>query len=174
VASVRGLLPAALATPLVLGLLLAGCGSSSGTPSGPTKAQYVAKADAICKAAGEKTAPLISKLEAGGAALLSASPAAARQLSTVVGGLHEDGSSALAQLRALKQPTGEKTAIESFLSPLSNVVSATGQAASSLGSGQGSAALGLLAEVQAEAQKATKAADAYGVQPCGSVVSAVG
>ncbi len=169
----RRFLSGGLAAPLLVGLLLAGCGSSS-KPSGPTKAQYVTKADAICKAAGEKTAPLISKLEAGGAALASGSPAAARELATVVGGLHEYGASALTQLRALKQPKGEKTAVESFLSPLSNVVSAAGQAASSLSSGQGSAALGLLADVQSEAQKATKAADAYGVAPCGSVVAAIG
>jgi hypothetical protein len=156
-------------------LALAGCGSSgSSASSGPTKAQYVAKADAICKAAGEKTAPLISKLVAGGAGLASGSASAAHELAPVVGKVHEYAAASLTQLRALERPKGEASAIEKFLSPLSNVVGAAGQAASSLSSGQGSAALGLLAQVQTEAQQATKAASAYGVAPCASVVAALG
>ena len=157
-------------------LVLAGCGSSNSSSSsnGPTKAQFVSKADAICKAAGEKTAPLVSKLLAGGAGLASGSATAARELAPIVAKLHEYAAASLAQLQALKRPKGEASAIQTFLSPLSNVVGAAGQAASSLGSGQGSAALGLLAQVQTEAQQATKAASAYGVAPCGSVLAAIG
>ncbi len=169
--SPRGLLVCGV---FALALALAACGSSKPKASGPTKAEYITKANAICKAAGEKTAPLISKLEAGGAALASGSPAAARELASVVAKVHEYGVASLSQLRSLKQPKGEAAAIERFLSPLSNVVAAAGQAASSLGSGQASAALGLLAHVETEAQAATKAADSYGVTPCGSVVAVVG
>ena len=154
-------------------LLLVGCGSSSSS-SGPTKAQYVAKADAICSAAGAKTAPLISKLVAGGASLASGSASGARELAPVLAKLHDEAAASLAQLRALKQPKGEAAKIESYLSPLTNVVAAAGQAAASLRAGQAAPALGLLGQVQSDAQQATSAAQAYGVAPCGSVLSALG
>jgi hypothetical protein len=164
------LAPAALL--LVALAVLAGCGSSSS--SAPTKAEYVAKADAICKAAGEKTAPLVTKLESSAGAIASGSATVAREVAPVLVKLHEVGASSLSQLRALKEPTGEKAAIEKYLSPLTNVVAAAGQAASSLGAGQPSAAFGLLAQVESDAQQATSAAGAYGVAPCGSVVAAIG
>ena len=88
--------------------------------------------------------------------------------------LHDTAAGSLAQLRALSRPKGENTKIEGFLSPLTDVVEAAGQAASSLDAGQASAALGLLAQVQSDAQQATSAAQAYGVAPCGSVLSALG
>lgn len=169
VANPRGI---ALLGVLVSLVLVAGCGSSS--KSGPTKKEFVASADAICTAAAKVTAPLIAKLEASGAALATGSAKAARELAPVLAKLHEEGASSLARLRALKRPAGEKAAIERFLSPLTDVVSAAGQAASSVAAGQGSAAIGLLAQVESDAQQATSAASSYGVAPCGSVVSAIG
>lgn len=157
---------------IVLVLVVTGCGSSSN--SGPTKAQYVAKVDAICKSAGSKTAPLVSKVVAGGASLASGSARAAHELAPVLQQLHATGAASIAQLRALKQPIGESSKIEGFLSPLTNVVAAVGQAASSLSAGQPSGALGLLAQVESDAQQTMSAAQAYGVAACGSVLSALG
>lgn len=165
----------ALCGAAALSLLASACGSSSSSKSGaPTKAQYVAKADAICKAAGEKTAPLIAKLESSGASLASGSAKAARELAPVVEQLHTDAAASLSQLRGLQRPDGQHAATESFLSPLTDVVGAAAQAGSSLSAGQGAAALGLLAQVQTDAQQASSAARAYGVGPCGSVVAAIG
>lgn len=152
--------------------VLAGCGSSSN--SGVTKAQYVAKADAICKAAAAQTGPIVGRIIAAGPALASANAKTAKEIAPLVGRLHEQAASSLAQLRALKEPNADHSGIERFLSPLTNVVGAVGQAASTLRAGQGSAALGLLAQVQPEAQQAASAAQAYGVGPCGSVLSALG
>src|SRR5208283_948947 len=126
---------------LACALLLAACGGSSS--SGPTKAEYIAKVDAICKTTSEKTAPLIKQLEGAATGIVAGNPARAREAAPVVERLEQYGSSALAQVRALPQPHGEKAAIERFLSPLTNVVSAAGQAASSLHSGQAGGALGL-------------------------------
>ena len=166
----------ALCGALALTLLAAGCGSSkkSSSSSATTKAQYVARAEAICRAVGQKTGPLIAKLESAGPSLLSGGAQSARELAPVVEDLHADAASSLSELRALKRPKGLDEGVESFLSPLSNVVGAAAQAASSLSSGQGSAAIGLLAQVQAEAQRATKAADAVGLAPCGGVLAALG
>lgn len=165
---------AALALTLALALVGCGGGGSHNSSSAPTKAQYTAKADAICKSAAAITAPLIAKLESSGPALATGSASVARELAPIVSKLHEVGSSSLAKLRALKPPAGQAGAVEEFLSPLTNVVGAAGQAASSLSSGQGAAALGLLAQVETDAQQATSAARAYGVAPCGSVVAAIG
>lgn len=160
---------------LLAGALLASCGGSSkSSSSAPTKAQYVAKADAICEAVGRKTAPLLSKLEASGPALLAGSATAAHEAAPLLRELHSEASASLSQLRALRAPKGDGAAIERFLSPLTNVVAAAGQAASSVSAGNASSALGLLAQVETDAQRANSAARAYGVAPCGSVVSAIG
>lgn len=158
----------------VSGLLaLAGCGGSSG----PSKAQYVAKADAICTTAHTQTAPLIQQVAAAGASLASGGAGAAsgaRRLASVVQRLHDVAAAGLAQLRALRQPSGDHAAIERFLTPLASVVDAIGQAATALGSGQAPQALALLQQVAPVAQQVASAAQAYGLTQCGSVVSALG
>ncbi|MFI4985493.1 MAG: hypothetical protein ACHP93_04140 [Solirubrobacterales bacterium] len=164
-----------LARPITAGavgglLVLAGCGGSSG----PSKAQYVAKADAICTTAHTQTAPLIQQVTAAGASLASGGAPSARRLATVVRRLHDVAASGLARLRALRQPSGDHAAIERFLAPLASVVDAIGQAATALGSGQAPQALGLLQQVQPVAQQVTSAAQTYGLQQCGSVLSALG
>jgi hypothetical protein len=151
---------------------LGACGS--GSSSGPTKKQYVAKADAICNAAAAKTAPLISRVAAAGPALASGSPKTAREIAPALKQVYEEGAASLAELQALKQPDGDKKAIEGFVSPLTNVVAADSQAYSSLSAGQAAAALGLLAKVQADAQRVTSAAQAFGVAPCGRVGELIG
>jgi Tfp pilus assembly protein PilP len=155
----------------VSGLLaLSGCGGSSA----PSKSQYVAKADAICSVAHNKTAPLIGQVIAAGASLASGNAKSARQLAPVVQRLHAAAAAALAQLQALRQPSGEHAAIERFLTPLASIVEAIGKATTAMSSGQAPQALGLLAQVQPVTQQATSAAQAYGVPQCGTVVSALG
>lgn len=150
-------------------LALAGCGSS-----GPSKSHYTSEADAICKSAQAQTAPLIKQIAAEGASLVSGGAASARRLATAVERLRTIAASDLAQLQALKQPSGDHAAIERFLTPLASVVGTIGQAASTLSAGQGPQALGLLEQVQPVAQQVTSAAQAYGVQPCGSILAALG
>ena len=166
----------ALALALVGAIALAGCGGSShsSTSSAPTKAQYLQQIDAICSAVAAKTEPLVHQLTAAAPSLASGSPQAARQVAPLVEKLHQYGATSLAQLRALKAPAGEQKAVEAFLSPLTNVIAAAGQAASSLSAGQVGPAVGLLSEVESNAQQATTAARAYGAPPCGAVVSALG
>jgi hypothetical protein len=163
------------ATPItaiaVSGLLaVASCGGGGG----PGKAQYIAKADAICQGAQTRTAPLIEQITAAGASLVSGGASSARRLATVVQRLQAVAARSLAQLRALRQPSGDRTAIERFLTPLASVVDAIGQAATALRSGQAPQALTLLLQVPPVAQEVTSAAQAYGLRQCGSVVSALG
>lgn len=153
-------------------LALASCGSS-----GPTKSQYVAKANAICASARTQTTPLIRQLTAAAVGL--ASPGAnaarsARQMASAVGRLQSVSARELSQLRKLQQPSGDHAAIERFLTPLAGLVDAIGRAGAALRGGQPQRALAQLAEVQPTSQQVTRAANAYGMRQCGSVLTALG
>jgi hypothetical protein len=169
--SVRGVSRASVIAAATAGglLILTGCGGSGG----PSKSQYIAKADAVCATAHTQTAPLIGQVAAAGASLASGAAGAARRLAAAVQRLHEVAAGGLAQLRALRQPSGDHAAIERFLTPLASVVDAIGQAATVLGSGQAPQALGLLQQVQPVARQVTSAAQAYGLRECGSLFSAL-
>src|ERR1019366_4917001 len=84
-------------------LVLAGCGGSSG----PSKAQFVAKADAICKTTQAQITPLVNEIAAAGAKLLTGAASATRQVATVVQHLHSVAAGSLAKLRALAQPNAD-------------------------------------------------------------------
>ena len=151
-------------------LALAGCGGSSG----PAKSQFVTKADAICQATQRQATPLIHQITAGGAALVTGGARASRQIAPAVQRLHTVAASGLARLKALAQPSGAKTAIQKFLTPLAKVVDAIDKAAAALSQGQGPQALGLLQQAQPLVQQVTGAATAYGLPQCESILSALG
>jgi hypothetical protein len=148
--------------------VLAGCGGSSG----PTKAQYIEKADAACAAAHTQTAPLIESVLASTAtALRSPSAAGARLLAADVQRLHAIALADLAKLKAVKQPSGEHAAVERFLKPLSSAIETVGQAGAALSSGQGAHGLALLEQLQSTLPQLASAASAYGLKQCESVLS---
>jgi len=153
--------------------LLAGCGSSKKN-SGPTKAQYVASVDAVCSAAKSHTAPLIQQLTSAGTRIATGGPAFARQVAPVVQKLRMEAEASLAKIKMLKRPAGESAAIERLLSPLSSIIAVAGRAEAELKAGQGAQALGLLAQVQPDAEAAAKAAKEYGVAPCGEILNVFG
>ena len=154
-------------------LALAGCGGS-GSSGGVSKSQYVAKADAICTTTAAKTAPLINHIATAGVSLLGGSASTARQVAGVVGQLRTVAAKALAQLRALAQPTGDHAAIQKFLTPLSSVVGTIGTAGTALSNGQAVQALTALQGLQTVAQQLASAAKAYGLHACESVVALSG
>ncbi len=158
------------ATALSSVLALAACGGSSG----PSKSQFVAKSDAICKATQAQTTPLIHQITAGGAALITGGASAARQIAPTVQRLHTVAASGLTKLKALAQPSGDHAAIQKFLTPLASVIDAIGKAATALSQGQGPQALALLQQAQPLAGAVTSAAQAYGLPRCESVISALG
>ena len=157
----------AIAVGVVLGVTL------SGGTSGPTKAQYVVKADAICKTAKTRTTPLIREIAASVASLEGGS-GNVQALATLVDRLHTEAAADLARLRALAQPSGDHAAIERFLQPLTSVVDAMGKAVSALRGGQPLQAVGLLQQMQSTAQQFTSAAQGYGVTQCSQLLSALG
>lgn len=155
--------------PLVAAtMLLAGCGSSA-----PTKAQYTARANSICATTSSKTAPLIVQLAAAVGSLgSSGGESATRQLASALHQLHSAGSSALAKLRALKQPTAGHAAIERFLTSFASVNAGLDQAAKTADAGQPQQALADLKKVGPGLAGMTGAARAYGLTTCENVLAA--
>jgi len=165
----------ALALAALLAFALGGCGSGhSTTTSGPTRAQYVARANAICEAVRAKTTPLISELQSSVAGILTGEKTAETRDATVVAQLHTYASQSLAQLEALPQPAADHAAIERFLTPLEAVVTAIGHAHTSLVTGQAAQAVATVTQIQPTAQAVTSAAHAYGLTECASVLGALG
>jgi hypothetical protein len=166
---------AALAAPaLIVALALAACGgggsSSSSTSSGPTHAQYVASANAICKTARRQTAPLIAKLKSSGAALVTGGGAA---LAASVTHLRDIAATGLAKLRALEPPAADRAQIERVLTPLKRVIGLIGAAAQDLGRNQALNAVALIQQAQPLAARIGSAARALGASQCALVLAAL-
>ena len=158
------------AASAIVGVLgLSGCGGGGG----PGKSAYVDKANAICQTARTETGPLITQVTSLAGSLASGGASTAQRLVGTLSRLHTVAAGYLAQLQRLKQPSGDHTAIERFLTPLGQVVNAIGKAALAVGSGQLPAALGLLEQAAPVAQDATAAAHAYGMRQCETVVAAL-
>jgi hypothetical protein len=161
-------------------LALAACGggggkaSSSKTASGPTKAGFVAKADAICKSAESQIASNAKVILAQAPSVLSGSKGAVTKLASVVAVLHAQAAAGLARLRALPQPAGDGKQIAKFIAPLTTIVDAIATAASGLRKGEGVGALEQIQGEQAVATQVTSAAKAYGLHGCETIFSALG
>jgi hypothetical protein len=173
------LIPAAIVGSV---LAIAACGGggggsssqSSSTSSGPTRSQFIAEANAICKSTAKQTAPLINQIANAGVSLVAGSATSAHQAATVVRRLRTIAASSLAQLRALAQPRGDHAAIQRMLTPLAGVVDTIGTAGDALSHGQAAQALGSLSGLQSVAQQLASAAKAYGLHACESLVSFTG
>ncbi|HYB23497.1 MAG TPA: hypothetical protein VED41_06855 [Solirubrobacteraceae bacterium] len=155
---------------LVLGglCLLAGCGASA-----PSKAQYTAKADAVCQAASAHTAPLIAQLTSAAESLSSGNQSAAQELASLLQQLHALAASTLAKLQALRQPSGGHAAIEQFMTPFATLTGALAQAAAAAHAGEPQQALPELANAAPASQKMTSAAKAYGLTQCETAFAAL-
>jgi hypothetical protein len=165
-----------LAVVVTVGLLaLAGCGGGGHkTPSAPTKAQYISQADALCKAAGAKTGPLIHQIALGAASLVTGGPSAANQIASLLVQLHSEAAGTLAKLQALAQPKGDAKKIEAFLTPLSSIVDAISGAVTALHQGKVTQVVTSLEAAAPLATQVKSAASSYGLTQCESVIPAFG
>lgn len=174
---------AKLLSVVVLGgaLAIGACGGGSSTAgkttsssSGPTKAEYIASAGAICKTTETRITPLVGKLAAVAAQILTGGSAAAAKAVPEVEQLYSIAASGLGKLRGLARPAGDHAAIARFLTPLSAIVDSIGTVSSGLRKGQGTQALAQLQADQALAQQVTVAAKGYGLRQCETIFSALG
>ncbi len=165
--------PGARALVLVLtAAAIAGCGGGSAA-TGPTHKQYVARADAICRAARTQTNELIAKIKALAPKLLLGGTAAAPSAPGLVAQLHHAAAADLARLRALAQPSGDRAAIAKFLHPLSTIVSEMSNAEADLRAGHAIDAAALFSNAIPTAQAVRSAASAYGFKDCPGLLAAL-
>jgi hypothetical protein len=139
-------------------LALAGCGAGS-PRAAPTKAAFIARADAVCS---QETANL-SGLRAR-ERVSSASPDARRQIHQVVG-IQE---AATARLESLSQPAGEATTIARWLT--ARTVAATFELdTAEAPSGEGSAAgSDIRAALRRAMARVRDLSQSYGFRVCGA------
>lgn len=161
----RGALGGALAAALAI----TGCASSA-----PTQAQYVGRANAICRTASARTVPLVRQLTAAAAALSSGQASPAREATGALQGLHTTTSSTLAELRGLQQPTTGSATIKGFLGALETVDAALGRAATAAERGQFRQALAQLQAAAPAAQRTATAAGTYGMTQCATLFAGLG
>jgi hypothetical protein len=168
------IIAAAIVTALVaviVVVLVSGGNSSSSTSSSDSR-QYVARANAICRATGTKTGPLIKRLTTAAESLISsggqsASPQVAREL----GQLYATANDTLAKLRALKPISGGASPIRGFIAPFTIVAAALSKATTAALAGQPQKALLELETVAPSSQLMTSAAKAEGLSACASALA---
>jgi hypothetical protein len=170
--------------------LLAGCGggsskssasstgaTSTGASTGGTlsASEYVAQANAICKATRGQTSALIGRLEAATtAAVTHPSASAAAPLLALVTDLHDSAGATVARLQALKGPAATSQKADAFLTPLSHAITILGKAAAGLSQGHAKTAVDSLFQLQSAAPSLASAAQAAGLTACEGVLSAGG
>lgn len=137
----------------IAALALAGCGGSD--DKAPTKAEYIAKADAICKTEGAKS----EKAATDAVVALGTEEPTPEQLQTIatekiVPGLEKQ----IESLKALDQPDGDSDEINAIYASLDTAVGAAKEDPSSLVGGEGE---NPFADANAKAL-------AYGLKECGS------
>lgn len=157
--------PVAIAL-LASAFVLSACGGGGG----PSKAEYITRADRICRAARLRAAPLVKQVTAAG---IPSSPSASRKLAGVTDRLHSLQARYLAQLHALDEPGGDNDSINAFLTPAGRVVDGIGTASGALARGDVTTTMSLLTQAQSAAREARNGADAYGFKDCGSALALV-
>lgn len=155
-------------------LLVAGCGSSASSSRAPTRAGYTVRANAICAAAGHKSALLIKQLTAAAESVGSSGGVrAGLELASELQQLDTTASSTLSKLRALEQPTADRAEIERFLTPFASVTAALNRAVTAVDSVQPQKALSDLERVAADARQMTNATKALGLTACQKALGGV-
>ncbi|MFA4928386.1 MAG: hypothetical protein WC558_07710 [Patulibacter sp.] len=138
---------------LIAALALAGCGGSD--DEGPTKAEYIAKADAICKTEGEKS----QKAATDAVVALGTEDPTPEQLqviatSTIIPGLEKQ----VGDLKALDKPKDDEEEIDAIYAALDTAINAGKEDPSTLTGAAGANPF----------DDANKKAVAYGLKECGS------
>lgn len=134
-------------------------------PAAPTKAQFIAHADAICARTNAKLKPVQQHLSAlarqSESAIESEGPVAFRQGAAIT----REG---IAQLQSLPAPTGDVTTVQKIITALDDEAADIDNIAAATAHGEGSAI-----EAAKRAEQTTKAtyqglAQGYGLKVCGA------
>lgn len=154
------------AAATVLAGLLAACGSShpsSTVASAITRAQFIVRADAVCKASEARLAPVLTT---------EASALSGQSPNALVGGEALDKAQAIvragiAALRALPEPNADRTVLSQLFSAVGREAGALGTLATDFRESKTSAATAVEKEVTADSSRYTAIAARYGFRRCG-------
>lgn len=163
----RAALAATTLAPLACAVVLCGCGSST-----VSRSEYSAKANAVCATADRQTAVLVRHITSDAVALSGGGVKAVARLAGAVQDLHDETATDLAQLQKMQQPSGDRAAIERFLTPFATVVTTIGRAAAMLTRAP-QQAVAALEQLRPTAEKAIAGARAYGLERCEGVFTAL-
>jgi hypothetical protein len=155
--------------------LVAGCGGSSGSsgstaaeaPAGPTeltKAQFIAKADAICAATNDSESALRGSFEE---LQRSQAPTAQRELGEAMSALARDGAKESEEIRALVPPKKDAKEVERLIAKEESANAVAAEAAAALEAGNAAKFYGLLESISAQGAVAQGFAEGYGLRVCG-------
>jgi hypothetical protein len=152
-------------------LVLAGCGSTASPPAstgstaasgGNTRAQFIAKADALCKTARTKQGAVHGK--ANSKTTASQLVPLLRQQSQIAKGL-------AASLTAVTPPTGDSAAVGRFEHAVTQLSVYSAALANSVHANHAFAARALALKLQSWRQQESLLGQGYGYKVCGSGVS---
>jgi len=135
--------------------------TSAGAPS---KAQYIAKADAICTAEGKLLAPYAEKYSQ----LTSARRANDAQAAIILTESDAIRSAALAKLRALPVPAGARTRLTGIWNTFDKLITETDEVAMALGGSDTPTMATLDANAELTGGQYELEAQAYGFKVCGA------
>lgn len=161
-------------TPLLVALLLAGCGGSSGgtttgttAPSAPSRgatstagdrASYIARADALCKSANTRQEAL--RKRASGLAVTKLPPILRQQAGIA--------TSLSASLGRLTPPPGDRAAVGRFVKAVHQLAVYSLAVANSIAANHAFAARALASKLQLARQQETLLGQGYGYKTCSS------
>jgi hypothetical protein len=153
------------AAAIALAGLLAACGSShpSTVASTITRAQFIVRADAICKASEARLAPVLAT---------EASALSGQSPNALVGGEALDKAQAIvragiAALRALPEPNADRTVLSRLFGAVGREAGALGTLATDFRESKTSAATAVEKEVTADSSLYRAIAAGYGFKRCG-------
>jgi len=140
---------------LALAGVAAGCGGGDGGGDRLTKAEYIAQADAICKAANEKIDAL-------------GEPASLEEVAALATSAIEIQEGSLAELRALKPPEEDEATLNEAYALVEQQVEVGKKVKAAAEAGDLEAIQTLIAENEPLDDQADKIAADYGLTECGN------
>lgn len=158
-------------------IALVGCGSSSTvtvtttkttTPPVPTKDEFIAKADAICKEANANTVAKNEVAAAQTALQANETPATRTRLSNAMRTYATELRASQDKLRALESPPADRVTINKWLDATSTQIFLWEGLASAIERNEASRAHVLYGEAESNVNTAKGLAQGYGFKECGS------
>jgi len=146
-------------------LLVAGCGGSG--DDGPTREQFIAEGDAICKRANEQIGALNERISGIEASAHDADEVFSRAAPILADG-HAEQRKHVAEFRELEPPPADRDAFEEMVGAFDQAVALVGRLADAAKARDPARMASLGAEIEASRPRVRGVFQDYGFRECGS------